>query len=165
MKNRWLGLIGTLPVLVACNTGSSIQLSSETVSPQQIKTIVTNITTRYPQATAQQKQQAAEAVVRAIENMVFVDGGSFDMGDFKMDCDFPTQTETRLDWSPDAECLSHFASSMFGAQYLHKITLDSYSISKYETSFLDMEWMRQINQLPLAMSQFISVNPLKTKPI
>ncbi|WP_339389915.1 hypothetical protein [Vibrio neptunius] len=106
MKNRWLGLIGTLPVLVACNTGSSIQLSSETVSPQQIKTIVTNITTRYPQATAQQKQQAAEAVVRAIENMVFVDGGSFDMGDFKMDCDFPTQTETRLEWSPDAECFN-----------------------------------------------------------
>ncbi|WP_425628052.1 formylglycine-generating enzyme family protein [Vibrio neptunius] len=165
MKNRWLGLIGTLPVLVACHTGSSIQLSSETVSPQQIKTIVTNITTRYPQATAQQKQQAAEAVVRAIENMVFVDGGSFDMGDFKMDCDFPTQTETRLDWSPDAECLSQVSSSIGGAQYLHKVTLDSYSISKYETSFLDMEWMRQIHQLPPAMTYYVSMIPMQARPM
>ncbi|GLT17066.1 hypothetical protein GCM10007938_08430 [Vibrio zhanjiangensis] len=165
MKNRWLGLTCTLPLLIACNSGSSIQLSSETVSKQQIETIVSNIDARYPEATQEQKQKAAEAVVRAIENMVFVEGGSFDMGDFKMDCDFPTKTENRLDWSPDAECLSHFASSMYGAQYLHKVTLDSYSISKYETSFLDMEWMRQINQLPPAMTYYVSIIPMQARPM
>ncbi|MFY2508233.1 formylglycine-generating enzyme family protein [Vibrio pectenicida] len=162
MKNRWLGLICTLPLLVACSSGSSIQLSSETVSKQQIETIVSNINARYPEATEEQKQKAAEAVVRAIENMVFVEGGSFDMGDFKMDCDFPTKTENRLDWSPDAECFN-FATNLSGAQHLHKVTLDSYSISKYETSFLDMEWMRQISQFPPAMTYFISVIPMKTK--
>ncbi|WP_341665911.1 SUMF1/EgtB/PvdO family nonheme iron enzyme [Vibrio sp.] len=164
MKNRWLGLTCTLPLLIACNSGSSIRLSSETVSKQQIETIVSNIDARYPEATQEQKQKAAEAVVRAIENMVFVEGGSFDMGDFKMDCDFPTKTENRLDWSPDAECFN-FATNLSGAQHLHKVTLDSYSISKYETSFLDMEWMRQINQLPPAMTYFISMIPMKTKPM
>ena len=36
MKNRWLGLTCTLPLLIACNGGSSIQLSSETVPNQQL---------------------------------------------------------------------------------------------------------------------------------
>ncbi|WP_114784338.1 formylglycine-generating enzyme family protein [Vibrio tetraodonis] len=164
MKNRWLGLTCTLPLLIACNSGSSIQLFSETVSKQQIETIVSNIDARYPEATEEQKQKAAEAVVRAIENMVFVEGGSFDMGDFKMDCDFPTQTENRLDWSPDVECFN-FATNLSGAQHLHKVTLDSYSISRYETSFLDMEWMRQINQLPPAMTYYISIIPMQAKPM
>ncbi|MCU8487017.1 formylglycine-generating enzyme family protein [Vibrio vulnificus] len=164
MKNRWLGLTCTLPLLIACNSGSSIQLSSETVSKQQIETIVSNIDARYPEATEEQKQKAAEAVVRAIENMVFVEGGSFDMGDFKMDCDFPTKTENRLDWSPDAECFN-FATNLSGAQHLHKVTLDSYSISKYETSFLDMEWMRQINQLPPAMTYYVSIIPMQARPM
>ncbi|MGR5136214.1 formylglycine-generating enzyme family protein [Vibrio jasicida] len=162
MKNRWLGMACALPLLVACNSESSaIALSSETVSQQQIDTIVSNINKLYPEATPEQKQKAAEMVVRAIENMVFVEGGSFDMGDFKMDCDFPSKSENHLDWSPDAQCLSHFASSMFGAQYLHRVTLDSYSISKYETSFLDMEWMRQINGLPVAANKLKGYVQLK----
>ncbi|MDA0123232.1 hypothetical protein OH459_11615, partial [Vibrio sp. MM46] len=152
MKNRWLGMACVLPLLVACNSESSaIKVSSETVSQKQIDTIVSNINELYPEATPDQKQKAAEVVVRAIENMVFVEGGSFDMGDFKMDCDFPTKTENRLDWSPDAQCFN-FATNLSGAQHLHKVTLDSYSISKYETSFLDMEWMRQINGLPVALT-------------
>lgn len=161
MKNRWLGMACLLPLLVACNSESSaIKVSSETVSQKQIDTITSNINKLYPEATPEQKQKAAEVVVRAIEDMVFVEGGSFDMGDFKMDCDFPTKTENRLDWSPDVQCFN-FATNLSGAQYLHKVTLDSYSISKYETSFLDMEWMRQINGLPVAANKWEGYAQLK----
>ncbi|EDP59569.1 SUMF1/EgtB/PvdO family nonheme iron enzyme [Vibrio sp. AND4] len=163
MKNRWLGMACVLPLLVACNSDSSaIEVSSETVSQQQIDTIVSNINKLYPEATQEQKQKAAEVVVRAIENMVFVEGGSFDMGDFKMDCDFPTKSENRLDWSPNAQCFN-FATNLSGAQHLHRVTLDSYSMSKYETSFMDMEWMRQINELPVAAGIITSYKPLKDK--
>ncbi|EGR1560705.1 hypothetical protein C1S99_17605 [Vibrio parahaemolyticus] len=161
MKNRWLGVASVLPLLVACNSESSaIKVASETVSQKQIDTITSNINKLYPEATQEQKQKAAEVVVRAIEDMVFVEGGSFDMGDFKMDCDFPTKTENRLDWSPDVQCFN-FATNLSGAQYLHKVTLDSYSISKYETSFLDMEWMRQINGLPVAANKWEGYAQLK----
>lgn len=161
MKNRWLGMACVLPLLVACNSESSaIKVSSETVSQKQIDTITSNINKLYPEATPEQKQKAAEVVVRAIENMVFVEGGSFDMGDFKMDCDFPTKSENRLDWSPDAQCFN-FATNLSGAQHLHKVTLDSYSIAKYETSFMDMEWMRQINGLPVAANKWKGYAQLK----
>ncbi|KKC97885.1 formylglycine-generating enzyme family protein [Photobacterium halotolerans] len=146
-----LGLACTLPLFAACNDNNSpINITSETVSQQQLDTIVANIEKRYPEATQEQKQNAAEVVVRAIENLVFVEGGSFEMGDFGAPCEIPSRTVSRMDWSPDAECLSSPGSQMTGADHLHKVTLDSYSIAKFETRFIDMEWMRQINGLHVA---------------
>lgn len=150
MKNRWLGMACTLPLLMACNSESStIEVSSETVSQKQIDTIVSNINNLYPEATREQKQNAAEVVVRAIEELVFVEGGSFDMGDFGAPCEAPSGTLNRMDWSPDVQCLSSPSSGETGAYHLHKVTLDSYSIAKFETRFIDMEWMRQITGLPV----------------
>ncbi|EDP59570.1 SUMF1/EgtB/PvdO family nonheme iron enzyme [Vibrio sp. AND4] len=151
MKNRWLGMACVLPLLVACNSESSaIPVSSETVSQQQIDTIVSNINKLYPEATQEQKLRAAKTVVRAIEELVFVEGGSFEMGDFGAPCEIPSGTPNRMDWSPDVQCLSDPSSGETGAYNLHKVTLDSYSIAKFETRFVDMEWMRWINKLPVA---------------
>ena len=44
MKNRWLGIACAVPVLMACSSeSSSINISSESVSQQQIDTIISNI--------------------------------------------------------------------------------------------------------------------------
>jgi formylglycine-generating enzyme required for sulfatase activity len=151
MKNRWLGMACTLPLLVACNNESSaIPVSSETVSQKQIDTIVSNINKLYPEATQEQKLRAAKTVVRAIEELVFVEGGSFEMGDFGAPCEIPSGTPSRMDWSPDVQCFSSPSTGETGAYNLHKVTLDSYSIAKFETRFVDMEWMRWINKLPVA---------------
>ncbi|EGQ8061828.1 formylglycine-generating enzyme family protein [Vibrio parahaemolyticus] len=151
MKNRWLGMACVLPLLVACNRESSaIPVASETVSQKQIDTIVSNINKLYPEATQEQKLRAAKTVVRAIEELVFVEGGSFDMGDFGAPCEIPSGTPSRMDWSPDVQCFSSPSTGETGAYNLHEVTLDSYSIAKFETRFIDMEWMRQINGLPVA---------------
>ncbi len=57
---------------------------------------------------------------------------------------------SRMDWSPDVQCFSSPSTGETGAYNLHKVTLDSYSIAKFETRFVDMEWMRWINKLPVA---------------
>ncbi|MCE0495088.1 formylglycine-generating enzyme family protein [Vibrio salinus] len=153
MKQHWL-LFFPL-VITGCNTQSqNLNVTSDTVPKQQIQTIVNNINKMYPDASKELKEHAANVVVRAIENLVFVKGGTFDMGDFKAPCEIPSRTRNRIDWTPDANCLASPSSVATGAQYLHKVTLDSYSISKYETSFMNMEWMRQINKLPFAMDNF-----------
>ncbi|QPM84963.1 MULTISPECIES: formylglycine-generating enzyme family protein [Vibrio harveyi group] len=158
MKNRWLGVACVLPLLVACNSESSaIPVSSETVSQKQIDTIVSNINKLYPEATQVQKLRAAKTVVRAIEELVFVEGGSFDMGDFGAPCEIPSGTPSRMDWSPDVQCFSSPSTGETGAYNLHKVTLDSYSIAKFETRFIDMEWMRQINGLPVAADRGIHI--------
>ncbi|MDF4350809.1 hypothetical protein P3435_24130, partial [Vibrio parahaemolyticus] len=133
MKNRWLGMACVLPLLVACNSESSaIKVSSETVSQKQIDTIVSNINKLYPEATQEQKLRAAKTVVRAIEELVFVKGGSFEMGDFGAPCEIPSGTPSRMDWSPDVQCFSSPSTGETGAYNLHKVTLDSYSIAKFE---------------------------------
>ncbi|WP_241967651.1 formylglycine-generating enzyme family protein [Vibrio zhugei] len=119
-----------------------------------MNTIVDNINTLYPDASKNLKEKAADVVIRAVENLVYVKGGTFDMGDFKTNCNIPSKTFDRMDWSPDASCLASPASVANGAQHLHQVTLDSYSISKYMTSFGDMEWMHKINQLPVALYAF-----------
>ncbi|MGF1899405.1 formylglycine-generating enzyme family protein [Aliivibrio sifiae] len=151
MKNKWLGFACLLPLLSGCNdANSSISASSDTVSKQQIDTIITNINKQYPDASNELKQNALNTAIRAIENLVFVKGGSFEMGDFGAPCEIPSGTVNRIDWSPNVQCLSSPFSTTTGADYLHKVTLNSYSMSKYETSFMDMEWMRQLNSLPVA---------------
>ncbi|MDC0610610.1 formylglycine-generating enzyme family protein, partial [Vibrio sp.] len=153
MKRYWLSILPL--ILSGCNSQSEeLGLTSDTVSKEQIETIVNNINTLYPDAPTELKKHAADVVVRAIENLVFVNGGAFDMGDFKAPCEIPSRTRNRIDWEPGVSCLASPASVETGAQYLHKVTLDSYSISKYETAFIDMEWMRQINNLPVAKDNY-----------
>jgi formylglycine-generating enzyme len=149
MNYKWITSFLPLSLLVGCNS-EAIEITSDTVPKQQIQTIIDNINKHYPETSNALKQHTADVVVRAIENMVFVEGGSFEMGDFLAPCDLPSGTPNRIDWTQDAECLSSPGSEETGAYFLHKVTLDDYSIAKYETTFMDMEWMRQINGLPVA---------------
>jgi formylglycine-generating enzyme len=149
MNYKWITSFLPLSLLVGCNS-EAIEITSDTVPKQQIQTIIDNINKHYPNASNELKQNAADVVVRAIENMVSVKAGTFEMGDFLAPCDIPSGTRNRIDWTPDADCLSSPSSEETGADILHKVTLDSYSIAKYETTFMDMEWMRQINGLPVA---------------
>jgi len=150
MKLSWLGVAVLLLPLTACDADSKIRISSSQISSQQAKKIRENIQQLYPNASSQEQQQIADVAVKAIENLVFVEGGSFDMGDFKAPCEFPSRTRERIDWSPDNKCYSGPSAMLAGSMYLHKVTLDSYSIAKFETTYADMEVMRKVNGLPIA---------------
>jgi len=70
-------------------------------------------------------QQAVEALIqKTMDNMVFVEGGSFEMGDFGP-----------ID--PKAEGLPY--SPHMDNKYLHTVTLDSYSIAAYQVSYADYD--------------------------
>ncbi|NIY94682.1 hypothetical protein HCZ28_20675, partial [Vibrio diazotrophicus] len=146
MKLSWLGVAVLLLPLTACDADSKIRISSSQISSQQAKKIRENIQQLYPNASSQEQRQIADVAVKAIENLLFVEGGSFDMGDFKAPCEIPSRTKERMDWSPEHTCYSMFSDG--GEINLHKVTLDSYSIAKFETTYADMEVMRKVNGLP-----------------
>ncbi|EPT9503223.1 hypothetical protein ACVTP5_004464 [Vibrio parahaemolyticus] len=81
---------------------------------------------------------------------MFVEGSSFEVGDFGAPCEIPSGTPSRMDWSPDVQCFNSPSTGETGAYNLHRVTLDSYSIAKFETRLVDMEWMRWFNKLPVA---------------
>ncbi|NIY85490.1 formylglycine-generating enzyme family protein [Vibrio hepatarius] len=147
MNNKWLSMVCLMPIIAGCG-GDRIDVSSEHLSTQQLETIISNINAQYPDVGITLKKEMADVAVKAIENLVFVEGGSFDMGDFKGPCEIPSKTRERMDWSPNHKCYS--IADFSGQGYQHKVTLDAYSIAKFETTYADMEVMRKVSGLPLA---------------
>lgn len=144
MNNKWLGIIFLTPMIAACN--QDVVITSDIISKQQVETIITNVNNQYPDAAPSLKQDIADVVVKSLENMVFVEGGSFMMGDFLMPC--MNDDLNRPVWTPEAKCFSWIGSVKTGAKYLHKVTLDSYSLSKYEAEMLDLDVYFQTMGLP-----------------
>jgi len=78
-----------------------------------------------PEVNEPANQQAVEALIqKTMDNLVFVEGGSFEMGDFGP-----------ID--PKAEGLPY--SPHMDNKYLHTVTLDSYSIAAYQVSYADYD--------------------------
>ncbi|MCG9724348.1 formylglycine-generating enzyme family protein [Vibrio brasiliensis] len=149
MKIKWLGLVGAVPLLVACN--SDIELSSSVLSHDQINTIINNVNKHYPDADSELKQNIAKVAAKSIENMVFVEGGSFVMGDFRMPC--MNDDLNRPVWTPEASCYSAVQIVNRGADIRHEVTLSSYSLSKYEAELLDYDVYLQTLGRPFEQSE------------
>ncbi|MCV6611464.1 MAG: hypothetical protein OIF55_11895, partial [Amphritea sp.] len=67
-------------------TQATATVTSDKVSAERIQLIQQNIDSLHPDASSELKQEILEIAVRAIENQIFVEGGSFMMGDFGMKC-------------------------------------------------------------------------------
>lgn len=117
-------------VIVALFAGCT-SVTSETLNNTQIEAIQDRVEERHPNLSSSQQTAITELVVRAVDNMVFVEGGSFMMGEFGVPCE-PGSTELcNADFSPDND-------------YAHKVTLDDYYLSKFETTLSDFDLYREI---------------------
>ncbi|WP_394208742.1 formylglycine-generating enzyme family protein [Enterovibrio calviensis] len=146
MKSLGL-LILIAPFIASCGDASSTPpITSDAVSQERISEIQQNIERLYPDKDENLKREILDVAVRAIDDIVFVEGGTFMMGDFKAPCD-PVSTE-RMDWTPEAKCFSSQSSLETGASYLHEVTLDSFYLSKFETRLLDFDVYFQVLDLP-----------------
>ncbi|WP_414932558.1 formylglycine-generating enzyme family protein [Vibrio europaeus] len=150
MNNKWLGVLGFLPMLAACNT--DIDVSSSVLSKEQVATIISNVNKQYPDADSELKQNIAKVAVKSIENMVFVEGGSFIMGDFRMPC--MNADLNRPVWTPEASCYSAVEIVNRGADIQHEVTLSSYSLSKYEAEALDYDIYLQALKRPFEQFKY-----------
>ncbi|MCV6621443.1 MAG: formylglycine-generating enzyme family protein, partial [Cellvibrionaceae bacterium] len=112
-------------------------------SAERIQLIQQNIDSLHPDASSELKQQILEIAIKAIENQIFVEGGSFMMGDFGMKCKSDRYAPT---WEEGTECYATFYQDDKPA---HKVTLTSYSLSKYETSLYEKERYHLAYDLPL----------------
>ena len=144
LKTRLTTLCVVFPILTACG-GNSLQVESEHVSNEKIAEIKANIESLYPDADKELKQHILEVAVKSIDDMVFIEGGSFMMGDFLAPCD--AVDSDKMIWTPEAACISSYTSYDTGAIDLHKVTLTSYSLSKYETTYFEFDAFRLSNGL------------------
>ena len=79
-------------------------------------------------------------IQQTLDNMVFVEGGSFIMGDFG-------KLERNSDGS---QFLAHWSSDK-DDDFLHKVTLDSFSINKYEVTWEEFDTFSKDTNRPIFM--------------
>jgi len=102
------------------------------------KSTETNAKEAKPSPELQQKIQ--QLVEKTKKNMVFVEGGSFMMGDFG--------SVTRKDKLP--------ITGLYAAMPLHKVTLDNYSLNAYKTTFDDFDIYTEATGQPTISTQIVS---------
>jgi formylglycine-generating enzyme required for sulfatase activity len=106
-------------------------VTSDTLSESEIDAIEARVQEHHPDLSWSQQNAVTELVVRALDNMAFVEGGSFMMGEFGWPCEPDSEKLCHVDIWPDND-------------FLHKVTLDDFYLSKYETSIGDFDLYREV---------------------
>ncbi|EJO95180.1 hypothetical protein A471_03860 [Ectopseudomonas mendocina DLHK] len=148
MNNRLLSFFLT-PLLVAgCQAQSQPLPKSERLSPEKVAAIAERINSQYPKLSSELRSQMLDTVVRSLDEMVFIEGGEFEMGDFGAPCDFD-QTNMGTwpyGYEPDELCP---ITPTFDDDYLHQVRLSSYYLASYQTRLGDFDLFRTSQGLPL----------------
>ncbi|NWD09719.1 formylglycine-generating enzyme family protein, partial [Pseudomonas gingeri] len=132
-------------LLTACNQNSVVP--SQSLDPKQVTAIAERIDQRYPDHPASERLALLQHVVKAIDNMVFVEGGTFEMGDFGWVGEY--DPENMCEWPcglPRDELW--FLVPKSDSRPLHTVRLDSFYMAKYHTTIAEDDRFRIFTGLP-----------------
>ncbi|WP_095171835.1 SUMF1/EgtB/PvdO family nonheme iron enzyme [Pseudomonas sp. Irchel 3H3] len=138
MVERVLLPLCTLLLLTGCQAQSSSLPKSQKLSPDKVAQIAATIEQKYPKLSTEVRGKLLNTVVQSLDNMVFVEGGEFQMGDFGWPYD--DDPTNMCDWpcGVDPERMGHI--SMDGDDdFVHPVKLSSYSLSKFQTTLGDFD--------------------------
>jgi sulfatase modifying factor 1 len=142
-----LPLIAPL-LVVGCQAQSQPLPKSKSLSPEKVVAIAERIDSQYAKLSAELRSQMLTTVVRSLDEMVFIEGGEFEMGDFGAPCDFD-QTNMGTwpyGYEPDELCP---ITPKFHDDYLHQVRLSSYYLASYQTRLGDFDLFRTSQGLSL----------------
>ncbi|CAD5110560.1 formylglycine-generating enzyme family protein [Zestomonas carbonaria] len=142
---RTLYLLPLAFLLAACQAAVP---PSQSLGRDQVLAIQQRIDQRYPEQPEDERKALLQQVLTAIDNMLFVEGGTFEMGDFGWIDGY--------DWTNMCEWpCGQPREELFKITYkadtipLHKVRLDSFYLSKYHTTYGENDRYRRLNGLPL----------------
>ncbi|WP_333984126.1 formylglycine-generating enzyme family protein [Ectopseudomonas khazarica] len=153
MNKRLILLLLSPMLLVGCQAQSQSLPKSEKLSPEKVAAITERIDAQYPKLSSEVRRQILGAVVRSLDEMVFIEGGEFEMGDFGAPCDFD-QTNMGTwpyGYEPDELCP---ITPAFDDDYLHQVRLSSYYLASYQTRLGDFDLFRTSQGLPLFDAEY-----------
>ena len=125
-------------MLMGCQAQTSALPKSQKLSADKVAEIAATIERTYPKLSTEIRGQLLNTVVKSLDNMVFVEGGEFQMGDFGWPYD--DDPKNLCDWpcGVDPERMGNI--SMHGDDdFVHPVKLSSYSFSKYQTTLSDFD--------------------------
>ena len=128
----------TLLLLIGCQAQPSPLPKSQKLSSDKVAQIAATIEQKYPKLSTEVRGKLLNTVVQSLDNMVFVEGGEFQMGDFGWPYD--DDPKNLCDWpcGVDPEQMGHI--SMDGDDdFVHPVKLSSYYLSKFQTTLGDFD--------------------------
>ena len=143
--HRLSAVLLTTLMLSACNQNSTIP--SQSLSALQVAAIAERIEQRYPKQPAAERQALLQQVLSAIDNMVFVEGGTFEMGDFGWAGEYDPSNMCEWPCGVPKDDL-WFLVPKADSRPLHSVRLDSFYMAKYHTTIAEDDRFRTFTGLP-----------------
>lgn len=142
--------IRTLALLVGCTAAaacSSANLpASQKLSADKVADIASRIEAQYPKLSQDKRDEVLRTVVRSIDEMVFIEGGTFEMGDFGWKCDFDP-AEVCI-WPCGVPEDSVCNITMMGDAPSHTVELSNYHLASKKTTLGDFDLYRSVHGKP-----------------
>lgn len=132
-----LSLLGIV-LLTGCQAQSYPLPESQKLSAEKIARIAATIEQAYPKLSVEVRSKLLITVVQSLDNMVFVEGGEFQMGDFGWPYD---DDPTNLcDWPCGIEPEAMGRISPFGDDdFVHPVKLSSYHLSRFQVKIEEFD--------------------------
>ncbi|WP_236645639.1 formylglycine-generating enzyme family protein [Pseudomonas sp. Ant30-3] len=130
--------ICTVLLLTGCQAQTSPLPKSQKLSPEKVAEINATIEHKYPKLSNEVRSKLLNTVVQSLDNMVFIEGGEFQMGDFGWPYD--DDPANLCDWPCGVEPERMGRISMDGDDdFVHPVKLSNYSLSKFQTTMGDFD--------------------------
>jgi len=141
-----MNMIRTLALLVGCAAAAACSSAnlpeSQKLSSQKVGEIAARIEAQYPNLAQDKRDEVLRVVVRSLDEMVFVEGGTFEMGDFGWKCDFdPAEV---CSWPCGAPKESLCNITMNSDAPLHEVELSSFHLAAKKTTLGDFDLYRSL---------------------
>nr|WP_246226557.1 SUMF1/EgtB/PvdO family nonheme iron enzyme [Pseudomonas atagonensis] len=139
--------------MVGCDGESGPLPSSKSLSAEKVASIAATIKAKYPNLSSELRGQVLNTVVQSIDNMVFVEGGQFDMGDFGWICEYDEKDVCTWPCGQEPEELCNISRNG-DDDFVHPVNLSGYYLSKYQASLGDFDIFFVANGKPLYDEEF-----------
>jgi len=125
-------------LLAGCQAQSIPLPKSQKLSPDKVAQIAATIEQKYPKLSTELRSKLLNTVVQSLDNMVFVEGGEFQMGDFGWPhVDDPSNL---CDWPCGVDPKRMGPISMgTDNKFVHLVKLRNYHLSKFQTTLGDFD--------------------------
>ena len=138
MLRQFVLALPALFFLAGCGAESGSLPVSKSLTPEKVASIAETIKTKYPNLSSEMREKVLNTVVQSIDNMVFVEGGQFDMGDFGWACEYDETDVCTWPCGQEPEQLCQISRNG-DDDFVHSVNLSSYYLSKYQTTVRDFD--------------------------
>lgn len=157
LKIRTLALLIGCAAATACSSANLPE--SQKLSPNKVAQIASRIEAQYPKLSQDKRDEVLRTVIRALDEMVFIEGGAFEMGDFGWKCDFdPAEVCTWPCGVPENNVCN---ITIMGDSALHPVELSSYYLAAKKTTLGSFDLYRSLQGLPPVRSDLRNRERLK----